>query len=79
MTITVAQNRTDSYQFTTTDRNHYMVKALRDEVKTSNALTDDKRYVKLQARGHRRGVRQYNQSLPLDFGTHFDVYVYNRR
>ena len=78
MTITVAANRTSNYVFTTTDRNDKMVKLLRNGIKASNALSDTKRYVKLQARGHRHGKKQWHQSLPLDYGTSWDVYVYTR-
>ena len=78
MTITVAQNRTSTYVFTTTDRNCDMVKYLRNGIKISNAQSTTKQYVKLQARGHRQGKPEWNQSLPLDFGTSFDVYVYTR-
>ena len=35
-------------------------------------------YVKLQARGHRRGVRRYNQSLPLKYADRVDAYIYQR-
>mgnify|MGYP000678158228 CR=1 FL=1 len=78
MTITVKPNRSSTYVFTTTDRNDKMVQYLRNGVKASNALSDTKRYVKLQARGPRHGKKQWHQSLPLDYGTHYDVYVYVR-
>ena len=78
MTITVKPNRTSTYVFTTTDRNDRMVQLLRNGIKASNALSDTKQYVKLQARGPRHGKRSWCQSLPLDYGTYFDVYVYQR-
>jgi hypothetical protein len=37
-----------------------------------------KYYVKLHGRGPRRGVRRYNQSLPLPFAETADVYIYRR-
>ena len=57
------------------------VDGLRLVVKMANLAFGDfepKRYVKLQGRGHRRGVYRYNQSLPLKYATTADVYVYNR-
>ena len=81
MTLTVKPNRSSSYVFTVTDRNDPHLKSFRESVSIANALRgpfDRPQYVKLQARGHRLGVRRYNQSLPLEFGTHFDVYVYER-
>ena len=68
--------RTDTYQFTTADRNDPKIKELRAAIKASNALSPTKQYVKLQGRGHRCGVRRWNQSLPLDYATSYDVYVY---
>ena len=35
-------------------------------------------YIKLQGRGHRMGVRRYNDSLPLKFSDTADVYMYAR-
>lgn len=32
--------------------------------------------VKLQGRGHRQGVRRYNQSLPLSLAERVDAYIY---
>ena len=81
MSIIVKPNRTDAYVFTVTDRNDPHLKSYREGISISNALRgpfDRPQYVKLQARGPRRGVRRYNQSLPLKYGTAFDVYVYER-
>ena len=81
MSVTIKTNRTEAYQFTVTDRNDPAVAALRAGVSLKNKHNtsfDRPLYVKLQARGHRRGIRRYNQSLPLDFGTSFDVYIYER-
>ena len=81
MTISHQPNRTRAYAFTTDTRDCPYVKAVRDGIKMRNAQRNEgepRLYVKLQARGHRRGVRRYNQSLPLEFGTHFDVYIYQR-
>lgn len=36
-------------------------------------------YVKCQGRGPRRGVRRYNQSLPLEYAKTMDAYIYRRR
>lgn len=79
--IIVKPNRTPTYKFTVTDRNHLFVRALRTGVSLGNYQRNSDepaQYVKLQARGHRRGVRRYNQSLPLQYGDYFDVYVYTR-
>ena len=70
-------NRTQAYLGTVTDRNHPMVHIYRDHIKQQNADGNPPRYIKLQARGPRPS-RRYHQSLPLDMGTHFDIYVYNR-
>ena len=51
--------------------------------KCNRMLKDDGRYqryyIKLQARGHRRGIRRYNQSLPLRYAERVDAYIYERR
>ena len=70
--------RSNGYQFTTTDRNDPKLKSLREAIKASNAQSTTKQYVKLHGRGHRFGIRRWNQSLPLDYATSFDVYVYIR-
>ena len=86
MTFT-SQNRTsDSYRFTVkmvggTPRygdDFDSVQELRELVKNHNKKFNTTFYVKLQGRGHRQGVRRYNQSLPLSLATHADVYVYTR-
>ena len=81
MTLTVKPNRTSAYVFTVTDRNDPHLKSFREGISIANALRNDgerAQYVKLQARGPRRGVRRYKQSLPLEYGTSYDVYVYTR-
>lgn len=79
------KNRTSAYRFTVQLENGkpvaeqaYLVEALKVAVATESAWTGKRQYVKLQGRGPRRGVRRYNQSLPLTLATHADVYVYNR-
>jgi uncharacterized caspase-like protein len=73
-----AQNRTTRYKFSTLDRQHPLVQALRAQMKGTGY------YVKLQGRGPRgeakaNGYRwTADQSLPLRFAKHFDVYVYKR-
>ena len=59
------------------------IKTIRNAVKDLNDFQKSRgrslrQYVKLQGRGHRMGVRQYNQSLPLKFAEKADIYVYNR-
>ena len=80
--------RTDTYRFTVRMINGKVhpedqaaVDGLRTVVKLANTAFGDferKKYVKLQGRGHRMGVRRYNQSLPLKYATSADVYVYDR-
>lgn len=80
------QNRTsDSYYYTVEmkdgrplGKDAEAVAELRRLVKQHNKVCSAKKYVKLQGRGPRRGVYSYNQSLPLRFATHADVYVYER-
>ena len=84
-----AKNRTPAYRFTVRmldgkvhPEDQAAVDGLRTVVKLANTAFGDfepKKYVKLQGRGHRRGVYRYNQSLPLPYATTADVYVYNRR
>lgn len=85
MKITFQNRTSDSYYYTVemkdgrpagTDAE--VVAELRRLVKQNNKEFGEKLYVKLQGRGHRRGVYRYNQSLPLRFATHADVYVYTR-
>lgn len=79
------KNRTPAYRFTVQMENGKpvgedaaRVEALREYIKSENKYGSVKRYVKLQGRGHRRGVYRYNQSLPLPYATTADVYVYIR-
>jgi|TARA_B110000908_G_C9946219_1_gene310473 hypothetical protein len=57
-----------------------IVDGIKMVVKMNNEAFDtaNRKYVKLQARGPRRGVYAYNQSLPLKYAVTADVYVYNR-
>lgn len=79
------KNRTPAYRFTVQLENGkpvaeqaHLVEALKAVVAAENTWKGFRQYVKLQGRGHRRGNRRYNQSLPLNFATHADVYVYVR-
>ena len=47
-------------------------------VRLENKYTGSKKYVKLQGRGPRLGIRRYNQSLPLPLAKTADVYIYER-
>ena len=47
-------------------------------VRLENKYKGTKKYVKLQGRGPRLGVRRYNQSLPLTLAKTADVYIYER-
>jgi len=76
--------RTYAYRFTVrmidgqvAPEDQASVDGLRTAVKLGNAAFDTSQYVKLQGRGPRRGVRRYNQSLPLTLSEYADVYVYN--
>jgi len=78
--------RTNAYHFTVEMKDgkpvgEYTsaVSLLRSAIKRQNKKYGTKKYVKLQGRGHRRGVRRYNQSLPLKYADSADVYVYTRR
>ena len=74
-------NRTSSYLGTVqmdSSEDMGQVRAIRRMVKEANQFSGKKMYVKLQGRGHRRGNRRYNQSLPLEYATSADVYVYHR-
>lgn len=81
------QNRTDAYRMTVsmkdgapaTEADRQGLEVLRCTVSGLNQLDGRKRYVKLQGRGPRLGNRRYNQSLPLQYATSADVYVYERR
>lgn len=79
------KNRTSAYRFTVQLENGkpvaeqaHLVEALKTAIAAENTWKGFRQYVKLQGRGHRRGNRRYNQSLPLNFATHADVYVYVR-
>jgi len=80
--------RTSAYRFTVKMENgkpapgeaDMAVTVLRDIIAKQNRYGwDGKHYVKLQGRGHRHGVSQYAQSLPLPLAEYADVYVYVRR
>jgi hypothetical protein len=48
-------------------------------VRLENKYTGSKKYVKLQGRGPRKvNGKKYFQSLPLQYATSADVYVYQR-
>lgn len=77
--------RTTAYKFTVqmkdgqpVGNDKALVDGLRLVVKMGNLAYGTRQYVKLQGRGHRRGVYRYNQSLPLKYATTADVYVYSR-
>jgi len=84
----MTSTRTPAYQFTVRMINGKVhpedqaaVDGIRTVVKLANIAFGDferQKYVKLQGRGPRRGVRRYNQSLPLQYAVTADVYVYNR-
>jgi hypothetical protein len=81
------QNRTNAYRFTINLRDgkpasieeQNMLDDFRATVSACNKASSLKMYVKLQGRGHRCGIRRYNQSLPLTLADRADVYVYDRR
>jgi len=82
----IKSDRTDSYIATVDLKDpddQAWIKTIRNAVKDLNDFQKSRgrslrQYVKLQGRGHRMGVRQYNQSLPLKFAEKADIYVYNR-
>lgn len=82
----IKSDRTNSYIATVDLKDpddQAWIKTIRNAVKELNDFQKSKgrssrRYVKLQGRGHRMGVRQYNSSLPLQFADKADIYVYNR-
>lgn len=85
--IITTENRTSTAYIGTVDlrddADMKMVKKIRNMVKEANAHMRDssnskRLYVKLQGRGHRRGIRRYNQSLPLSLSDTADVYIYER-
>ena len=82
----MTRTRTAAYRFTVQLKNGKpvaehapFVEALRKSVSAENTWNVVTKYVKLQGRGTRKvNNRKYFQSLPLDFATHADVYVYIR-
>ena len=85
MTYTSSNRQSTSYRFTVkmvdgkpAPEDQAAVDGLRTVCKLSNTAYGTTYYVKLQGRGHRRGVYRYNQSLPLKYATTADVYVYTR-
>lgn len=85
--IITTENRTSTAYVGTVDlrddADMKMVKNIRNMVKDANKHMRDssnmkRLYVKLQGRGHRRGIRRYNQSLPLSLSDTADVYIYER-
>lgn len=82
----IKQNRTDCYigTFTTSDEDQAELRQIRKMVTNLNKDLkhfgyDYRYYVKCQGRGHRYGVRRYNQSLPLTLAKKMDAYIYRRR
>jgi hypothetical protein len=81
------KSRTNAYRFTinlrdgkpATPEEQKALEDFRATVSACNKISDRQMYVKLQGRGPRRGVRRYNQSLPLPLSERADVYVYDRR
>lgn len=78
--------RTEAYQFTVemkdgqpVGKDADLVQGLRTVVKLGNAAFGTTKYVKLQGRGWRQNNRRYNQSLPLQYATTADVYIYDRK
>jgi len=75
-------NRTKRYKFTVDMNNGSpagdAVAILRKQITEENKTLVKKRYVKLQGRGPRLGIRRYNQGLPLSYAVTADVYVYDR-
>ena len=53
-----------------------MVTNLNKDLK--NMGYDYRYYVKAHGRGHRMGVWEYNQSLPLKYASRVDAYIYRR-
>jgi hypothetical protein len=77
--------RTNAYRFTVQLENGkpvaeqaHLVDALKAAIAAENTWKGIRQYVKLQGRGHRHGVRHFNDSLPLPYATSADVYVYTR-
>ena len=86
MIITTQNRRSDAYVGTIDLRDQADMKIVADIrkiVKEANMHMRDssntkRLYVKLQGRGHRQGIRRYNQSLPLSLSDTADIYIYER-
>jgi hypothetical protein len=87
MGIQVSKDRTDAYigtfDYASAD-DMLQLEEVRSMVKNMNKMLredgyDYSFYVKCQGRGHRQGVRRYNQSLPLSLADRVDAYIYRRR
>jgi hypothetical protein len=87
MGIQISKDRTDAYigtfDYASAD-DMLQLQEVRNMVKNMNkslreANMDYQFYVKCQGRGHRQGVRRYNQSLPLSLADRVDAYIYRRR
>lgn len=81
----VSENRTDAYigTFSKHEEDQKLLQQIRNWVSVLNKDLkefgyDYRYYVKCQGRGHRRGVRRYNQSLPLQYADRMDAYIYRR-
>ena len=86
MGIQVSKDRTDAYIGTfdyASAGDMLQLEEVRSMVKNMNKMLredgyDYSFYVKCQGRGHRQGVRRYNQSLPLSLADRVDAYIYRR-
>lgn len=87
MGIQLDTSRTDAYVGTFEKNNEEDMRQLAVVRKIVSNMNKDLRswgtnnyqfYVKCQGRGHRRGVRRYNSSLPLSFADKMDAYIYRR-
>jgi hypothetical protein len=87
MGIQISKDRTDAYigtfDYACAD-DMLQLEEVRSMVKNMNKMLrqdgyDYSFYVKCQGRGHRQGVRRYNQSLPLSLADRVDAYIYRRR
>lgn len=86
MGICIDNTRTDAYVGTFYKSDKEDMKQLETVRSIVSRINKDLRtsgfnyqfYVKCQGRGHRLGVRRYNQSLPLSFADKMDAYIYRR-
>ena len=85
MYIDTSKERTDAYvgTFGMDENDQKELRQIRKMVTNLNKDLKDfgysyRYYVKAQARGHRQGVRRYNQSLPLKYASKVDAYIYRR-